>query len=281
MSIYCGVDGAQKKITNLYAGIDGATKEVIELWSNENGAMKKIFAKNKSFRFWNTLENPDTDEEIEFVPNKTYDILIITPGGSGGNGGSNWALYKGGYGGAGASGAVLYVQGLKVDKSTSANIICTSDSYDFTLRVISPTVFGEPRAFDFWARATYATLEGNDGVNAEAFKPNPEDGDTGDSISMSKVECNVSYKNIYQSSGQPSSAIKTYKGQKPRYDFETITFPECIIEPEYIAEAGQDAYYNLNQENICLGCSGGGGREGDGIGGKGAPGGIIIIEEDI
>lgn len=44
MTMFCGIDGAKRKLTSFPVGIDGATKHVKELWAGIDGAKRKIFS---------------------------------------------------------------------------------------------------------------------------------------------------------------------------------------------------------------------------------------------
>lgn len=56
MPMYCGINGAKRKISKLFTGIGGAKKSVKEMWAGENGAKKKIFS---SFSYDPILDNND------------------------------------------------------------------------------------------------------------------------------------------------------------------------------------------------------------------------------
>lgn len=272
MPLYTGIDGAVKELTSLYTGVDGARRELTELCTFEDGAKKKIFSKKsepKLIGFWNTLEHIGINTEIEISPSKIYDMWAIEPGGNGGNGGAKWGLYNGGQGGGGYGGAVSHLK-FKPTYNTTLTIQIYQETSSDSLIIMASTLGILVR--------TYTNNRNNQPTNGEdagAFNPNPSNGKTGIGgtakyVAYEPTYCTAIIKEAFN--GVPSERITTILGQVPH---ETP-----FTKPAYVADAGQDAYYSLNPDSICLGCGAGGGAANGGKGGKGAPGGIIIFEED-
>ena len=271
MPLYAGIDGKPRKLVKFFAGINGEKRELKELWVSENGVKKKIFSKmptSKLIGFWNTLEHVGVDTQVKLDQSKIYDVWVIEPGGNGGNGGAKWGLYNGGQGGGGYGGAVAHLKFktlqpntlvIKIFQGTEGSALTIQDTASgITIKTYSITAQGQS----------------TNGEDAGAFNPNPSNGQTGiggeASCLANEYFCTPITKETFN--GVPSSRITTVTGQVPH---ETP-----FTKPTYVANVGQDAYYSLNPDNICLGCGAGGGGVNSGQGGKGAPGGIIVFEED-
>lgn len=110
MSLYCGVDGAIKKINSLYTNIDGSTKQIKEMYVGIDGANTKLYQAEKSSKIiaaWFTTDEQEI-HKLTLKKHKRYDIWVIGEGTSGSRGGDNWGLYKGKGGGCGASGSAAH-----------------------------------------------------------------------------------------------------------------------------------------------------------------------------
>lgn len=282
MPLYCGIDGATRKLSSMTTNIDGAQRSISKIYAQFDGVQRIIH--NKADRVLSSLLilSPDAEAlgwtDIPLTKNKTYEIYFIQSGGHGGNGGSNWGLYKGGGGGAGAASGVLYVKFIcKADVKIQYRISHISvENGTFSVAEINFIGFAnnEIALAPFWSSG----YVGTNGDDSGAFKPNPSGGTNGvcndESANIAKFTNKEVVVDVqcWPGTTQASAPGNRYGAAAPAPN------PEApFMQPQYVASSGQDAYYSTEFETLCLGNAGGGG-DGGNNGGKGAPGGIILFE---
>lgn len=291
MPMYCGVDGAKRKITKLLIGENGAKRYLNEMWAGVDGVERKIYSsKSKKIRAWFTsdLDDSFSGEYIPLEHNKQYEIWCIGAGTHGSRGGSNWGLYKGKGGGCGSTGGVGHAKFVVRNDATvvlEINFFKNSKNYMYSgFSVFCHVGSSSGLSSLTLSEQSVDRVFSTDAENAGAFAPNPSGGYSGVCPAITKlftpdnfVDKNYSYVcEVFD--GKPTE--KAYNGSRDGMSaYEPVKTPFTV--PPYIAGPGQSAYYSTDLNSICLGNAGGGGNGGGQAGGAGSPGGIILIEEDI
>lgn len=274
MPLFCGVEGNLKKIKNLYIGLNGEMKKICEVWADDNG-VKRLIYKNTDKKIYylkiineNVIEGTNT---ISFDIGRTYEIYLIQPGLAGGDGGENWALYKGGGGGAGAINEVIYFKFICLNNLTKINY---NISNFLNYKNINSLEFNDGKNLVNINFKVFEESFAKKGGDAWAFNATPDGGDNARPLSheiIGNTDILISYKS-WDGISQTEHSGHNRGAPAPAPNTEIP-----YMQPLYIAQAGQDAYFNESEDNLCLGNAGGGGNGGK-KGGKGAPGGIIIFE---
>lgn len=109
----CGINGAQRDITDVPSGINGAVRTASELWQGKNGATQKV---------WPLIPIGyqvilDTVGSGEWVCPASGDWQAELHGGGGGGGGGGSNYYGGGGGGSGELYTMYFASGQQVNYS--------------------------------------------------------------------------------------------------------------------------------------------------------------------
>lgn len=263
MSFY--ING-NKKIKSFYINVGGQVKELKGIYANQNGKVATLFSKEAPIlKEFVKFKNTEGDESIVLDPSYMYYFTAVGDGGSGGSGGGNWGLYEGGGGGAGQNGGIAI---LEVSFSREVTVILKKNSDCYSVAT---------NAGNF----IYAQHgeNGNNGEDAGAFNPFPSGGASGKNKGESKVDnqsltiYGPSYGQMYQLRGTSAYDASGSSGRAAEGPAETE-----FTKPQYIAQAGQNGYFNGEEGKFCLGCAGGGGNS-TASGGTGGSGGIVIYRQ--